>query len=282
MDRHLKYLQLYRNARTHYRYRYPRPYSTKLNDAGVTKSLTDNGVEYKEIYAIGIPDGVSPITNVTLVPADTIRRLVIYSDSLLSEDELQVLDNSYKHDPYPILYFDAPINVSPLANGSVPVSNFLLTQDESSDGGYDLIPSTLSRFIEYRYFDRRHQPANILFDSRSGTVFRFVPPDRSTLVIVMPKNFVRTSLYTGYFLYQDNLIINVYSKYLLSCETTGRDHRLYSVISTENPKYMALFKHIFAKLGMHRISSLNSDQIYAYDRYMTVVIGNIANISLPS
>ena len=276
----VKSLQLYYNPYTNFKYRYSRPYSTKLSDAGVTKSITSDGITYKNVHVIGIPDGISPVTNVTLIPANIERRLVVFSDSPMLDNELEVLDESYKFESYPIRYFTVPVNETAFA--TVPTStNFILAEDDFYNNAKSMLPSTLSRYVEYCYLNRRHQPANILYDPTSGNIFRFIPDVRSRLVIVMPKNFIRTGTFTGYFLHESNLIIRVYSRYVLSAEKDGIDPNVYSLISTNDLKQMTLFRNIFSKLGMHRITSLNSDQVYAYDAYMTIVIGNIANINLP-
>jgi hypothetical protein len=278
-------LRLYHNPRTNFLYKYPRPYSTKLDGEGVAKSVTSDGISYKNVYTVGIPDGVSPLTNIKLIQDDVPRRLVVFSDSPLNENELEVVDDMYKFESYPILYLNVSVNDTRHRFYDIPSINFITTNDNDIDGygsSNSGTPSTLSRYVEYRYMDKRHQPANILFDTFNGNVFRFVPPVRPKLVIVMPANFIRTGTYTGYFLYGDNLIIRVYSKqYVLSSANDGPDPGVYSSISTDNAKQMATFRSILAKLGMHRISSLNSDQIYAHDAYMTIVIGNIANINLP-
>lgn len=272
-------LQLYHNPYADFQYRYPRPYSTKLPDTGVTKSITSDGVAYKNVQVIGVPDGVSPLTNVTLIPGDVKRRLIVYSDSLLIDSELEVLDESYKSEEYPVLYFTVPVNV----DASIPTStNFIVVEDDLYQTAKSTVPSTMSRYTEYAYFSKRHQPANVLYDPTGGNLFRFVPDVRSRLVIVMPRNFIRTGMFTGYFLLSEsNLIVRVYSRHVLSAEKNGFDPGVYSLISTNDLKQMTLFRSIFSKLGMHRISSLNPDQIYAHDAFMTIVVGNIANINLP-
>lgn len=231
--------------------------------------MTLNGTEYIDVFITGVPDGVSPLANETLIPPNSIYRLYIFADQKLDEEFLNTLDNVYGKIPYPIIQAD-------VANGSVatyPKCNFNMCLGT---------PSNLSEFVEYRYLQQRHTISNITFDSANSLVYRMVMPEQPLLVLIMPENFVRTGLKCGYFRFENNLIVRIYSKYFLSSRfTDDEDNGDITVYTSANTTLNSLVLKFFGRLDLHKISSNHSDHIYAYDRYLTAIVGSISNVVVP-
>lgn len=296
-------------------YAYPRPFHVDPGVDGERKRVTraeDGGVV--NIALTGVPDGVPPITNETLVPAGSPRRLYVFSDQPLSMSQLRTIDGFYGKRPYPIAVATVPC--ARLPPGRVPRNNFSLilrtnagdndgTMNFSSDpddrqpisAAYAHQPCSLSGFIEYRYLQARHVAPSIGFHSLDGHVYRLVLPGRQQMIVlIMPENFVATGLKRGFFRFDDGLIAHVFSSYPLAATRRVEQDDLaaaaaaasggnaiceISVIDTADQRLMDVIKGFFARIGMHRILSSAPNQVYAYDRFLTVVVGSTANIVLP-
>ena len=190
----------------------------------------------------------------------------------MPETYLETIDRFYGKEPYPILYCDAPVNIL-TNNDDIPKENFYL-----SNG----VPSSLTTFVEYRYLAQRHLKTNIAFDVQTNTVYRLVLPEKTMIVIIMPENFIRTGLKTGYFKFENNLIVRVYSSYMLSSANyIPKDTYEISVYNNSNVRVRSAIEQLFARFNLHKIVMKRPNQIYAYDKYMTMVVGSISNIILP-
>lgn len=262
--------KLYKNPTINdYAYKTFRPYSTKTR-AELKELSGGDTIEPKLVYITGVPEGVSNDTNVALIERGQPLRLCICSNQPLTDQEFELIDKLYKAKDYPV-----PLLVNPIATipTDYPPVNFIATADP--------VPSSLSRFVEYRYLKSRHQNANVLFNVHDGTLHRYVPPVRPKLVLIMPENFTKVEPSSGFFIVDENLIIRVYSRYLLSAAVTLPDHNLYSEISVDNSRTLNICKRILTNLDLHRITYRVNDQIYGTDAFITAVIGSVANINLP-
>lgn len=258
--------ELYTNITNIGQYQYPREYETNITFD--RKDLTVDGISFTNITITGIPDGVSPIANEALIEKNTVRRLYIFSDTPLNEQYLDTLDKFYGKVPYKITVCSMPNTVL----ASYPKNNFYLTNGP---------PSSISDFVEYRYLMHRHFITNIAFDGNSNAVYRLVLPERPLLVIIMPRNFIRTGLKTGYFRFENNIIIRVYSRYLLSSEIFDEDTKEITSFSMHNVRLKLVIEKLFGRFGMHKIVSNSDNQLYGYDKFMTMVVGSVANVVLP-
>nr|WDA64674.1 GrBNV gp35-like protein [Oryctes rhinoceros nudivirus] len=261
-----KITELYTNLSNTSKYRYPREYATDI--AYDQKELTLDGLTFTNIIITGIPDGVSPIANEALIERNTPRRLYIFSETPLTDQYLNMLDKFYGKVAYKIFTCDMP-NTTLV---SYPRNNFYLTNGQ---------PSSISEFVEYRYLTQRHLLTNIAYDISTNFLYKLVLPEKPLLVIIMPKNFIRTGLKSGYFRFDNNIIVRVYSKYILSSELTEDDTHEVTSFSTDNLKLVSIIEKFFGRLGMHKIVSNSNDQLYGYDKFMTMVVGNVANVVLP-
>nr|AJZ73129.1 hypothetical protein [Venturia canescens] len=256
------------------RYVYARPFTTDVENE--TKQMTTDGLKYFDVFITGVPDGVSPIANVAMIETGTPNRLSIFSNQELDEGSLQTLDSFYAKKHYPMLEPTKSCgNVD-----TVPVHNFY-TVNDSDNGGEGIDGEASPTFVEYRYVQQRRRPTNMYYDPDSGEMFRLVlPEDSSLLVLIMPENFVRTGRKTGYFKFEGDLIVRVYSKHLLSAKLEDEDLDHVSVISTENTQLMDIVKIFFSRMGMHRIHTPSLNQVVSFDEYITLVVGSIANLNL--
>lgn len=288
-------------------YAYPRPFAAPAEDERKLITRTD-GDGAIDIAVTGVPEGVPPVTNETLVQAGAPRRMYVYTDQPLSMAQLRTIDSFYGKKPYPIAIANVPC--AKLPPGKLPRNNFSLilrTNAGLNDGSMDFYvdedapqpvtaayphqPSSLSGFIEYRYLQSRHVAPSIALHSLDGHVYRMVLPGRQQMIVlVMPENFVATGLKRGFFRFDGGLIAHVFSTYPLAATrrisqedvASGDFVCQISVIDTSDQRLMDVVKGFFASIGMHRILSTTQNQVYAYDRFLTVVVGSTANIVLPS
>lgn len=290
------------------------------------------------IAVTGVPDGVSPLANQALIPTGTIRRLYVFSDAELDTKHLEMIDTFYGKQPYPNFKCDILRKASTLS--VYPKHNFYmrnnadaeltgLLYNNTMDSG---CPTMSCSYIEYRYLQQRHMLANIYFNPYTGSVFRLVLPTRPLLCIIMPQNFIRTGPKQGYFRFENNLIVRVYSRYLLSSEhednttinndsnnindtktfydlqdaiandnasapeslvtATQQQHEMYlnqqqqpievTVFDVNNVKLQRMVRQLFGRFGLHKIDSFSSNHMFAYDKYITMIVGSVANIELPN
>lgn len=258
--------ELYTNLTNTGQYYYPREYQTDVTFD--RKNLTLDGVVYTDITITGIPDGVSPLANEALIDRNAKRRLYIFSDTPLDDNYLQTIDKFYGKVPYKNLKCLFPNTTL----DSYPRNNFYMTTDT---------PSMISDYVEYRYLQHRHIMSNICYNASTNEVYKMILPERPLLVIIMPANFIRTGLKKGYFRFDNNLIVRVYSKFILSSPQYEDDTNEITMFNVHNKQLKTVVKKLFARFGMHRLVSNAENQLYSYDKFMTMVVGSVANIVLP-
>jgi hypothetical protein len=231
------------------------------------------GAGQVSLFVSGVPDGVPPQANMAIVPKGTPRRLHYFSDVQLSEGALAALDGHYGLKPYPRMMVFGESAIFRLPPGKYPRCNF-----------YACIgpPASNSRFVEYRYLQSRYTPSQVCVDLESMTVCRLGPMTRSIpIIIVMPQNFVRTSPRAGFFHFERlNLVVRVYSRYTLTCVDYRPDPGTISDVSGRVDALRPLMEAFFSRLGLHRISS-SDEQICAHDRMLVMVVGSVANVTIP-
>lgn len=263
---------LYTNYNNSYEYYYPREYLTDVESEN--RNMTDDATTYTNVMITGIPDGVNPLANEALIMKDSPKRLYIYSDKPLSDDYLTTIDDFYGRTPYPIIKASTPCG----RLATYPRNNFYLTNEGP--------PSSVSELIEYRYMDQRHLLTNIAFDPNTGNVYKYVPAPQHEhlMVIVMPKNFIRTNLKCGYFRFKNNLIIRVFSQHILSSDVfDGNDQSEVTKLDRDQKNLKLALRRLFTSLGMNQIVETNEGtSIYAYDSHLTMVVGSLSNLMLPS
>lgn len=205
--------------------------SNNYND-GTTTAVATNDFEDDtaaantnliNITVTGVPDGVSPLVDQALIKNDAARRLYVFSDRELDEDQLTLIDTFYGKRPYPnfrcnILTKTTRLNAYPKHNfvmRNEPTQNILelidngqIHPDEDITNPQVMVqidnnddengcPTVSCSYVEYRYLQQRHLMANICFNPYTGDVYRLVLPERPLLCIIMPENFIRTGAKEG-------------------------------------------------------------------------------------
>lgn len=263
MTANITNVNLYTNVANIGIYKYPREYQTDVKFEKRTILLNN---EPYVLTITGIPDGISPIANEAIVQANHLTRLYIFSDKPLTDEMLQSIDILYGRKPYPIIY----TNVVRRKMDVYPSNNFYMCKGP---------PSNISEYVEYRYLQQRHQIATIAYDPETYSVYQMVLPKRPLLVLIMPDNFIKTGLKSGYFVFENNIIVRVFSQYLLSStQTNAHDDGSVTSFDTDNEKVSNIIECFFSRLGIHKISSNAPNHIYGYDKYITLVVGSVANI----
>lgn len=258
--------RLYTNSVNVGTYKYPREWQTDVKYE--RRTIIMNNEPYV-ITITGIPDGVSPLANEAVISTTCLMRLYIFSDKALPDESLQSIDALYGRKPYPIVF----TQIVRQRLDTYPSNNFYMCKESPA--------SSVSEYVEYRYLQNRHQISTIAYDNNSGTVTQMVLPKRPMLVLIMPDNFVRNSLRSGYFRFDNNIIVRVFSKYLLaSTQIDTQDDGSVTLFTTSNEKISNIVESFFSRLGIHRIASNSPNHIYGYDKYITLVVGSIANIAL--
>lgn len=268
---------MYKNEYNAAKYAYARPYTTSMTVGEYRQMMKQQ--RFVDIYIVGVADGVSPKVHETMIPVGTTRRLYIFSDNPLDESTLSAVDSYYKESPYPLLSLDTPC--ARLDGDRVPTQNFYTAfagEEAAANRRQD------AEFVEYRYVQQRHTVANIYYDEFTNNVYRLaLPADSAMLVLIMPSNFVRTGLKQGYFLFDDiDLMVRVYSKHLLSANRTSGagEEVLVNDICTGNRRAMDIVRTFFSRMGVHNVYTPSDNQIVGYDKYLTLVVGDVSNVNV--
>lgn len=268
-------MEFYQNTLNFGQYQYARSYTTNLSKN--LKFTEDGGQTQIDINITGIPDGVSPIANEAIIQNNQPKRLYVFSDKPLDQTILDKIDNLYGKETYPII-----TSVVTCGRKLFPRKNFYIC-----DGS----PSVISNFTEYRYAQQRHMQSSCCVDVNNGNIYRLALPHKVLLVIIMPDNFIQTGKRSGYFHFENNLIIQVISKYQLTSTSFNQNelpsssipdivpYKEISQISTFDDRLSTTIKQFFIRMDMHKIITERQNQIYAYDAYMTLVAGFVDNIS---
>lgn len=281
-------MELYKNAYNTSKFAYARSYTTSITTGEYRQMMTGDDEERPQlvdIYIVGVADGVSPKVHETMIPVGTPRRLYIFSDSQLDEKTLSAVDSYYKEHKYPLLSLITPC--AQLDRDRVPMQNFY-TAFAGPDSQDEIEAAVFCRqdamFVEYRYVQQRHTVANIYYDEFTNKVYRLaLPADSAMLVLIMPYNFVRTGLKQGYFLFDNiDLMVRVYSKHLLSASQTSENASevLVNDICTGNRRIMDIVRTFYSRMGVHNVYTPSDNQIVGYDKYLTLVVGDVSNINV--
>ncbi|AYP97951.1 GrBNV gp35-like protein-like protein [Mauternbach virus] len=259
--------ELYVNLMPETKYKYPREFRTDIDSE--KRQIVVNRFGAIWISITSIPDCVSPEANEAIIPIGEYKRLYIFSDIELDEAILIDLDGFYGREPYPIFKCDKIIATLE----RYPLTNFYMVHGT---------PMSTSTFVEYRYIKQRHIISNLAYNSLTGDVYNIMLPRQSLMVLIMPDNFIRLGLKHGYFHFENNIIVRVYSKYLLSSRLEKfEDPREITVFSADNSRIKTIVERFFNRLGIHKIVSNDDNQIYGYDKYITLVVGNLSNVVMP-
>lgn len=135
-------------------------------------------------------------------------------------------------------------------------------------------------YIDNRLFMKRHTPTNVLYDSDNNSIHSFVLPKSmiKTKKIIMPDNFIKISNFQGYFIWDNSIIVNINSNYILDAKHKDKPLNQYSIIHEKDESlYNALTKRLI-QYGFINIQQ-NTSNIVAIDKYFTFVIGAFDNIT---
>lgn len=259
-----------------YQYVYARTYLYEYLEAFKIHSLTNNS---KDVVLVGVPDDVYYQADMAF-SLNNIMRLHYCSDEPLNDHDLQYLDSIYGKNIYPIINKINDNFIDMILVDVLPGINFyseLRPRKKNSETLNEC--SNLSKFIEYKFLNSRNVVTNIFyyFDSNGKIKYRnlILPKDFAQLVLIMPQNFQRTSLKSGFFRWPNNLTIRIYSKCILSAKTDIiKDDNLISVIDTYDKISNKFMKSILFRLGFSKIYILDK-KIIAEDNLLIAVIGDI-------
>lgn len=261
-------------------YRYVREFvpSSNVLASPQYKTIVDN-VKSITIVVAAIPDGLS-LLELSKIDNSMIKRLNIFTREPLDYRFLKSVDDSYGDTFYPITRL-----LSPVASDiyTIPPENFYsiankaIASEDATNAYYGC-----GELVEYRYLQQRHFRPVLVWDSSIGNIYRFVMPRtyKTIRCIIMPANFIRTSVKSGYWDF-DGLIVNVFARNCtLVGGTPGPDSQVITSISNDDPRTLATVTNFLSKIGMHKIESTAINQICSIDRFMTVVVGSLNNLSL--
>jgi len=230
-----------------------------------------------KIYVLGIPIGVSPYVNETLIVGNELLRLYIFSDKPLSEKLIKIIESHHKGEKYDVLRLTIPS-----AQVTQPLCNFY-TYDERHVNDY-------TSFIEYRYFRQRFTPANVIYNPNSGDMYRFVLPEecRAPIAFIMPANYIAISPKRGFIIFQKGLIAHLFTKNFMISEkrVQATDSKITGpfvvtdtqIMRTEN--MLNFVKDKFSKMGFLNMYTAGTRQLVAYDNFITAVLGDYSNINI--
>ena len=265
-------------------YRYVRELvpSSNVRASPQHKTLVDN-VQSITIVVAAIPEGMS-LLQLTQIDSSMLTRLNVFAREPLDERFLKSVDDSYGDSFYPITRLTAVIAS---ATYTLPLENFYAVANraitpESVSAGASVVDAYTGNgeLVEYRYLQQRQFKPTLLWDPLLGSIYRFVMPQKCLRCIIMPENFIRTSVNRGYWDF-DGLIIYAFARNCtLVGGTPGEDSQLITSLSNDDPRTLAIITNFLSKIGMHKIESTAINQIYSIDRFMTIVVGSLNNLAL--
>lgn len=262
-------------------YRYVREFVPSSNVLAKPqyKTIVDN-VQSITIVVVAIPDGLS-LLQLSKIDASMITRLNVFARERLDERFLKSVDDSYGDTFYPITRLVSPLASTP---SSPPIENFYavsrkaITPDGASVDAY----AGSGELVEYRYLQQRQFRPVLIWDPTVGSIYRFALPIKHKTIrcVIMPGNFIRTAINRGYWNF-NGLIVNVFAR---NCTLVGglhgTDPQVVTSISNDDPRTLSTITNFLSKIGMHKIESTAINQIYSIDKFMTVVVGSLNNLSL--
>lgn len=225
----------------------------------------------KCVTLLGVPDGIYYRVDAAL-SINKFRRLYYCSNELLDNRDLYHLDTEFGKKIYPIIN-KSTTNFIPITSIRVGINFYLSFSDNFMEC------SNLSKFIEYKFLEYRNVITNCFYTfTENGEIKSrnlILPKNVAQLVLIMPENFQRTSLKSGFFRWNNNLTLRIYSKCILSGKNNIiQDDNLVSVIDTYDKISNNFLKSILFRLGFFKIYIFDK-KIIAEDNLLIAVIGDI-------
>lgn len=251
------------------------------------KNIVDN-VQIVPIVVTAIPDGMS-LTQLHRIDSTMITRLNIFAREALSDKFLTSIDELYGDGFYPLTKLYSPVAFTD-NNDPLPYENFYAVVNKPiAPQQNDFIDTRVfgGEFVEYRYLQQRQFFPTLVWDQSTRAIYKFVMPNKElanqpVVGLIMPENFTRTGLNSGYWNF-NGLIFSVFAR---NCILVGgnlankQDSQFITSINNEDPRTVSTITNFLSKIGMHKIESTAVNQIYASDKYLTVVIGSLNNLAL--
>ncbi|CAI6374961.1 unnamed protein product [Macrosiphum euphorbiae] len=226
---------------------YATPYSCDIREPETRMVSVDGTKNLQKVHVMGIPTGVSPYVNETLVDGAERRRFYIFSENKLTEDLIRLMTQHHKLEPYDVPRFQTPCG----RVDQQPSTNFYVYDQRASNDH--------ASFFEYRYFRQRYCEANAIFDPASKNVYRFVLPDEcvAPLAFIMPENYVAISPKRGYIMFETGIIIHFFTKHFMLAKNalspanaskpavvTNNAHRKPVKLRQRKIQQARVFKHV--------------------------------------
>lgn len=241
------------------RYKYQHVYdSNVLTQITMININLGSGESSVSATIIGVPISVGSREATKTVMRSDIRRLVIYSQTNLTDKQINQIQNTYGTSKiYPPTFNKALDTLE-----SFPEDNFI-TGDVSN---LKFTP------LEYRHFTKRNINALIYINFETSDIFAYAP-GKTKKIMIMPSNFIRTSLYSGEFIV-DNLVVKIVSKIPMSgTPFSNESSQLISkFINSDDIKEN--LRKILLNMGFININ-IYDNAIIGYDRWCTATIGEI-------
>lgn len=270
---------LYKNPLNVYNmYVYPMEFDCNITEP-IERIITTDNVQSDtaiKVYAFGVPDGVSPYINETMIVKNSTRRLYIFSNKMLNSINLKLVTSYYKGRLYNIPNLTVP-SMSLKRWSETPQCNFYV-RDLRLNG--DLVS-----FLEYRYFRKRMYKSNVLLDMQSGNIYPFVLPHTvpCPVTLIMPDNFTALGPKRAVVELSPGLVIHVFSKYFLKSRRSVNKPEQNVITDTrilDTMHLLAYIKDCFARMGFLNVYAASPRQCVAYDSYCTAVVGDYVDINV--
>lgn len=272
------------------RYVYPREYTSTLENNEYR--IVEQKGEKISLYLNGVPDGVSPRASIAMYNSDSLKRLYIFSNNILNDETLAIVEKDYKREYYPMFSLRTPCGYLQSNDIMTFNENFFMANvneqwNESVEAACNLREDM--ELVEYRYFHKRFVPVQYFIDRYKRGIYRFSPSSSKTTlkVIIMPQNFYKISEKSGYFIFQPyDLIVYVFSKCFLSASNESNNimtkkNLLVNDINLYDSKMYNNLRKVLSQLGIHsEYTNSNDTQMIGYDDFESVVIGDISNVNI--
>lgn len=251
-------------SRIEYPHQYPREY--KPNNRKILPWVWKKKEGLTKIKFICIPDTYNTKADIIEYDSNLECRLYILSSHHLDENVLKKLDDIYGSASYPIYNEN---NLLTEKINELQSFNFYANENK---------PTTNTEYVEYKLFSQRHHLTRLHYDFKKNKLAKLhLPSNSALLVIVMPENFIKTGDYKGYFVFEKNIIVKVYSNYLLSAKIISLDINQVTDLNSLSNETKLKIIDFFSKLNFIKFEQ-NKKQIIISDKYLKLVVGELNNL----
>ena len=239
------------------------PYEAKNSSNLIS---TRDAIDFEQIRIVPKPDSISELAEYAEYYSREPSRLVIYSDNSITQDQVDIIIGQHATGPMTMEY-DTPERAK---SAEVPSDNFFM---------YTRKLDATTMLTEYRYFNKRRDYSRLAWSQSTLEIFPYVCSEKTSVVYIMPSNFVATSPQSGYYTF-GNVILRLFTKCMYPGPYKPNIEYNTFINLNEFTNLRSKLIQLFTSMGFQYIYQPSQYTLIGQDNKNMVIFGPMGNLKL--